>query len=152
MERRAGTRKAMDVEVTIDSAHCRAVRGKIGNVGFGGLFVQLEAGGLREDARVEILVVLSQETGSRLYRMPAVVARITQNGAGLIFDEYDVTAFRTLVLLLLARQKAVADSLARGATFSDGRGSDAAPTLGDANEAAATAGSFAPMSQQPSPA
>lgn len=152
MERRAGARKTIDVDVTVDCAHRRVVRGKIGNVGFGGLFVELESNELSEDARAEILLVLPQISGARQYRMPAVVARITQNGAGFAFNEYDVTAFRALIVLLLAQRKASVDSLVRDVRFSDGSGSDAAPTLEDTNEAATAGDSFVPMSQQLSPA
>src|SRR5206468_327188 len=99
------------------------LRGKIGNVGFGGLYLQVDTGELSQNAPVELAVVLHQESGPRLYRINAFVARITSNGAGLMFDEYDVTAFRALVVLLLA-QRAGAGRV----SFSTSNGSDAAAT------------------------
>src|SRR5437762_3005929 len=140
MERRSGLRKAIDMEVVLDSPRDRGLRGKIGNVGFGGLYVQLESGQLSKDAPVEIAILLQQESGPRVYRIRAFVARLAPNGAGLVFDEYDVTAFRALVLLLLTRQRemsGVTHPGSGGVSFSNGSGSDAAPTLEDTTKKAA---------------
>ena len=149
MERRSGLRKAINMDVVLDSPHGRRVQGKIGNVGFGGLYLQVDTGELSQNAPVELAVVLHQESEPRLYRINAFVARITSNGAGLMFDEYDVTAFRALVILLLAQRAGGAGRV----SFSNSSGSDAAATPEDTTEKAAiAAGSFVPMSKQTAPA
>src|SRR3954447_22082931 len=104
MERRSGLRKAINMDVVIDSPHGRRVRGRIGNVGFGGLYLQVDPGDLSQNAPVDIAVVLQQESGPRLHRIHAFVARLASNGAGVTFDEYDVAAFRALVVMLLAQR------------------------------------------------
>jgi hypothetical protein len=154
MERRSGLRKAMSMDVVVDSHRGNCVRGKIDNVGFGGLYLQIDTGELSKNAPVELAVVLHQESGPRLYRMHAFVARITPNGAGLTFDEYDVAAFRALVILLLAQRAGAAGQQVTGkVSFSNSSGSDAAATPEDTRDKAAiAAGSFVPMSQQPAPA
>lgn len=105
MERRWGVRKSIEVDVVIDNQPNCLQRGRIGDVSIGGLFVRTEPAGLAMNSQVELVLMLQQKDGTRVYRMPAMVARLTANGAGFMFDQYDVNAFRTLVVLLLARQK-----------------------------------------------
>ena len=110
MERRWGLRKPIQVDVVIDNQPTCLVRGQIGDVSIGGLFVRTEPDRLRMNSQVELVLMLQQGEGTQVYRMPAMVVRLTSNGAGLMFDQYDVNAFRTLVVLLLAKQKAAADA------------------------------------------
>ncbi|MFL6650130.1 MAG: PilZ domain-containing protein [Sulfurifustaceae bacterium] len=105
MDRRWGMRKPVGVDVVIDNQPSCLLPGRIGNVSVGGLFVQTEAASLNPNARVEIVLMLQQGNGTSVYRMPAMVVRLTPNGAGLRFDEYDVNAFRALVVLLLAERR-----------------------------------------------
>jgi hypothetical protein len=147
MERRWGLRKAIEVDVVIDNQPSSLLRGQIGNVSTGGLFVRTEPKSLQKNAQVELVLMLQQDSGTRVYRMPAMVVRLTHEGAGLMFDEYDVNAFRTLVVLLLARQKAAAVSsrnLNSNFSLSIAGGSDVASVLEGT-------GSFVPKSKQPSP-
>ncbi|MBI3897819.1 MAG: PilZ domain-containing protein [Gammaproteobacteria bacterium] len=104
MERRWGTRKPVEVNVVIDNQPMSLLPGQIGDVSIGGLFVKTEATALRMNAPVELVLLLDTEGNTRVYRLPAIVVRLTGDGAGLMFDQYDVTAFRTLVMLLLSRQ------------------------------------------------
>lgn len=107
-DRRWGIRKPVEVDVVIDNQPACLLQGRIGNVSVGGLFVRTEPGGLVMNTAIELVLMLQQENGMRVYRMPAVVARITRDGAGLRFDQYDVGAFRTLVVLLLACRRGAA--------------------------------------------
>ena len=105
MERRWGARKPVEVDVVVDNQPACLRRGTIGDVSIGGLFVRMEPKGLTPDAPIELVLLLQQEGGMQVYRMPAVVARLAPDGAGLRFDQYDVGAFRILVMLLLALKR-----------------------------------------------
>jgi hypothetical protein len=157
MERRWGTRKAMEVDVVIDNQPAGILRGRIGNVGVGGLFVRTAPTTLSKNAQVELVLMLRQESGTRVYRMPALVARLTPEGAGLMFDQYDVDAFRALVVLLLNRQRRAAADATRGLTKAlslsiDGGPDAASKSEGTRDEAAGAVTSFVSALQQSSPA
>lgn len=107
-ERRWGARKPVEVDVVIDNQPLCLMRGRIGNISIGGLFVQTAGGALHENAKVELVLLLQEDGTTRVYRMPALVVRVTPDGAGFMFDQYDVNAFRTLVALVLDRQKRTA--------------------------------------------
>lgn len=114
-ERRWGARKAVEVDVVIDNQPLCLLRGRIGNISIGGLFVRTAGSALHENAKVELVLLLQEQGGTRVYRMPALVVRVTPEGAGFMFDQYDVNAFRTLVALVLDRQKRAASLEAPGA-------------------------------------
>lgn len=99
-ERRWGMRKSVEVDVVIDNQPSCLLHGSIGNVSIGGLFVRTKPTALNPNARVELVLLLQEGGGTRVYRMPAIVVRLTEKGAGLIFDRYNIDAFRTLVSLL----------------------------------------------------
>ncbi|HEY8554003.1 MAG TPA: PilZ domain-containing protein [Burkholderiales bacterium] len=106
MERRWGIRKSVDVEVVIDCQPRGLLRGRLGNVSVGGLFVRTEPSVLTRNTHVEVVLMLQHADGTRVYRMPALVVRLSPNGVGLMLDQYDVEAFRALVVLLLAQREA----------------------------------------------
>lgn len=128
MERRWGMRKTIGVDVVIDNQPVCLLRGHIGNVSVGGLFVQTEPTNLRKNSRVELVLLFQQDGPTRVYRMPALVVRTTADGVGLMFDQYDVDAFRALVVLLLAQRKATstASADAGNLSLSIARGASAA--------------------------
>lgn len=153
MDRRWGMRKRVGVDVVIDNQPSCLLPGRIGNVSVGGLFVQTEATNLNPDARVEIVLMLQQGNGTSVYRMPAMVVRLTPNGAGLRFDEHDVNAFRALVVLLLAERRASA-STARAPRNSSCIESSQAASVSEGTTAtlARAADSIVPSTKEPSPA
>lgn len=105
MERRWGTRKTLEVDVVIDNQPSCLLRGRLNDISIGGLFVKVDTTPLRLNAPVELVMLLESDEGTRVYKLPAIVVRLTADGAGLMFDQYDVNAFRTLVVLLLEHQK-----------------------------------------------
>jgi hypothetical protein len=113
MERRWGTRKAVEVDVVVDNQPACLRRGTIGDVSIGGVFVRMEPDGLTPESLIELVLLLQQDDGMKVYRMPAVVARVAPDGAGLRFDQYDVGTFRTLVMLLLALKRGAATGATR---------------------------------------
>lgn len=118
MERRWGARKPVEVDVVVDNQPAGLRRGTIGDVSIGGLFVRMAPEGLSPDAPIELVLLVQQEGGMQVYRMPAVVARLAPDGAGLRFDHYDVGTFRTLVMLLLALKRGAAPGATRSASAS----------------------------------
>jgi hypothetical protein len=105
MERRWGVRRPVEVEVLIDNQPACTLQGRVDNISIGGLFVKTEASSLRMNAPVELVLSIDEAGNKHVYRLPAVVVRQANGGVGLMFDQYDVSAFRTLVVLLLDRQK-----------------------------------------------
>lgn len=152
MDRRWGMRKPVGIDVVIDNHPSCLLRGRIGNVSVGGLFVQTEATNLNPNSRVEIVLMLQKDNGTSVYRMPAMVVRLTPSGAGLRFDEYDVNAFRALVMLLLAqRQTSTATARTPAEPFCIESGRAARPFEGTA-AASVRAVEFVSARQEPSPA
>ena len=155
MERRWGMRKSVEVEVVIDNQPVCLLRGRIDNISIGGLFVHTEPAPLRMNTPVELVLLLEDDNGTRVYRLPAVVVRITAEGAGLMFDQYDVNAFRTLVVLLLEQQKSsvgVKQRQRRGLAFATASTEDGAIgadlIVEGVSEAAREAAAAAPALQQ----
>lgn len=158
MERRWGLRKSIEVDVVIDNQPTCLIRGRIGNVSIGGLFVRTEQTNLTMNSQVELVLMLQQEGGTQVYRLPAMVVRLTPQGAGLMFDQYDVDAFRTLVALLLAKQRAApqpgkdrSETTALPLSIDPGKAA-ASIQEGKTGKAASAAASAAPVLAQPSPA
>lgn len=147
MERRWGMRKAIEVDVVIDNQPACLLRGRIGNISVGGLYVRTEPGSLSKNSQVELVLMLQQDNGTRVYRLHAMVARLAPDGAGLMFDQYDVNAFRALVVLLLAQKKAAASATqGRANTLSysiDGDGDVASVPEGAVGRAARAARAIA---------
>jgi len=160
-ERRWGTRKTIEVDVVIDNQPSSLLQGRIGNVSVGGLFVKTETARLATNTQVELVLMLQCEDGTRVYRMPAMVVRVAPNGAGLMFDQYDVNAFRALVVLLLSRRGAAASAQVTGVSArfrpnwfqrSSEGGVSAAPVLeGAIGKVARAAAPIASVLPQPSP-
>jgi hypothetical protein len=57
---------------------------------------------------VELIFIPSANDVSQILRVPALVARTTQSGAGLMFLDHSQMAFRTLLAQLLAEKKQAA--------------------------------------------
>lgn len=100
MERRWGLRKPVDADVVIDSQPLCLLRGRIGNISIGGLYVTTTPTALNRNTPVELVLLRQESGGTRVYRLPAMIVRLTEEGAGLIFDRYHIDAFRTLAFLL----------------------------------------------------
>jgi CheY-like chemotaxis protein len=120
------------------------------------LFVKTDPTALRINGSIELVLLLDSRQGMRVYRLPAIVARLTPDGAGLMFDQYDVSAFRTLVVLLLEQQKhsvtAVKHRRQAVPTVSTEDDDEYVDLVaGGAESSAMDAGAFAPVLQQLSP-
>lgn len=108
---RGNERQTSDHSVLI-SAHPHGLRqARIRDVSISGLFVELPPSApLSNNTRVELIFMRSANHVSRILRVPALVVRTTQSGAGLMFLDANLAAFRTLLTQLLAEKKPMAPS------------------------------------------
>jgi PilZ domain len=104
-------RQTSDHSVLISARPHGLRQARIRDVSSSGLFVELPPSApLIDNAHVELIFVRSAERVSRILRVPALVVRTTQSGAGLMFLDVNLAAFRTLLTQLLAEKKPAAQS------------------------------------------
>lgn len=105
-EHRWNERQTTDLSVLISARPHGLRQARIRNISTGGLFVELPPRSplpaLPEDAHVELIFVHSVHHVTRLLRVPALVVRSTREGAGLMFRDFNLGAFHTLLTQLLA--------------------------------------------------
>lgn len=109
IEHRWNKRQAVDLNVLIKTRLQGSRQALVRNISHGGLFVELPpaAAPLSKHTRVELIFVRSTKRISRILRMPALVVRSTQAGAGLMLLDSNLTVFHALQTQLLAEKKAV---------------------------------------------
>ena len=106
VEHRWNERKTTDHSVLINARPHGLRQARIRDVSTSGLFVELPPSApLANNAHVELIFMPSANDVSQILRVPALVARTTQSGAGLMFLDPDLKAFRTLLAQLLAEKK-----------------------------------------------
>lgn len=109
IEHRWNKRQAVDLNVLIKTRLQGSRQARVRNISHGGLFVELPpaVAPLSKHTRVELIFVRSTKRISRILRMPALIVRSTQAGAGLMLLDSSLTAFHALQTQLLAEKKAV---------------------------------------------
>jgi len=108
-EHRWNERQATDHKVLIYVRPHGSRQARIRDVSTSGLFVELPpCAPLSNNTRVELIFVRSVNRVSRILRVPALVVRTTQSGAGLMFLDSNLMAFRALLTQLLAEKKPAA--------------------------------------------
>jgi len=104
-------RQTSDHSVLISARPHGLRQARIRDVSSSGLFVELPPSApLTDNMHVELIFVRSADRVSRILRVPALVVRTTQSGAGLMFLDANLAAFRTLLTQLLAEKKPAAQS------------------------------------------
>lgn len=79
---------------------------RIRDVSSSGLFVELPPSApLTNNTQVELIFVRPADQVSHILRVPALVVRTTQSGAGLMLLDSSLVAFRTLLTQLLAEKR-----------------------------------------------
>ena len=105
-EHRWNERQTTDLSVLISARPHGLRQARIRNVSTSGLCVELPPSSplppLAEDAHVELIFVHAENHVTRLLRVPALVVRSTRECAGLMFRDFNLGAFRTLLTQLLA--------------------------------------------------
>lgn len=82
-ERRLSTRKRCSATVYLIWPGQRALRHRATDVSNSGIFVETETHSLIRGAPLQLVLVVARGSLRKLYRLPATVARVTRNGAGL---------------------------------------------------------------------
>lgn len=107
-EHRWNERQTTDLNVLISARPHGLRQARIRNVSTSGVFVELPASSplppLPENAHVELIFVRSENHVTRLLRVPALVVRSHREGAGLMFRDFSLGAFRALLTQLLAER------------------------------------------------
>lgn len=95
MERRWTTRTKLAVAVDVFYAG-KITAWKTRDIGLGGVFVETAAAHLEKDENIELVFNLKSLEDQEQSTIRAKVVRIENGGAGLMFKDFDATAFRAL--------------------------------------------------------
>jgi hypothetical protein len=96
MERRWTTRTNLNLDVDVAYGEGEVIGCTTRDIGLGGVFVATGKSALPPGENVELTFRLGQVNDDPEYRIRAKVVRHTDDGAGLMFRDFDATAFRAL--------------------------------------------------------
>lgn len=96
IERRWTTRTPINLDVEVlghgaGMAVCKAL-----DIGLGGVFLKINPDEILPDSNVELFFVLGTGEARIKHKIKARVVRATTQGLGLMFRDFDATAFRSL--------------------------------------------------------
>lgn len=78
---------------------------KTRDIGLGGVFLESDQPLLPKEAQVELIFMLGSGEQRIKHRIRAKVARLAGEGMGLVFRDFDATAFRSLQEVLRHKEK-----------------------------------------------
>jgi hypothetical protein len=107
MERRWTTRTQLQLAVEVSQEGGTTLHCTTRDIGLGGVFVNVGRRALPEGQNVELTFRLPTSTPVEECRLRAKVVRAADEGAGLIFRDFDATAFRSLQKVMRSRDSAV---------------------------------------------
>lgn len=96
MERRWTTRTEMRVNLEVATADAILSGCETRDIGLGGLFLKTNGNTLAEGTDVELTFNLSSQYEETPPVIRAKVVRLTGEGVGLMFKDFDAIAFRSL--------------------------------------------------------
>lgn len=99
MEHRWGRRVAVDLSVTLHYRPIGRLRGRLRDLSSGGAFVQIPAF-LTPNVRVQLVFTSGRKGTAHIHRFETVVSRVTPDGVGLMFLQFDPKALSALLLQL----------------------------------------------------
>jgi hypothetical protein len=105
MENRWSDRRELrlDVDVLRDGEKVCSCQSR--DVGLGGTFLDLEpAHSMGQDENVELVFHLSSAEGQVKHSLNARIVRVTEEGIGLKFHEFDTSVFRSLQEIMSYKQ------------------------------------------------
>ena len=88
MERRKKARRRTRIRVYVSSPGQKMKRCKASNLSASGAFIETEFLGATRGTPVDLVFVLDHGQVVRMYRMPATVARVSRQGAGVMLNNY----------------------------------------------------------------
>lgn len=105
MERRWTERTPINVAVDLAYAGMQAGEYRTRDIGLGGVFVELpKATEIAAETPVELIFKLGSGEGVTKHRINARVVRVTDEGIGMMFRDFDASAFRSLQEVLRYKQ------------------------------------------------
>ena len=99
MEQRWSTRSriALDVDLVYEGSERKGCRTR--DIGLGGVFLEISRDVPPKDATVELTFRLGKDDNTR-HKIKAKVVRVSHDGVGLMFRDFDARAFRSLKELI----------------------------------------------------
>lgn len=86
MERRKKARRRTRISVYVSCPGQKMKRCRASNLSASGAFIETEFLGVTRGTPVDLVFVLDHGAVVRMYRMPATVARVSRNGAGVMLN------------------------------------------------------------------
>jgi hypothetical protein len=96
MEHRWSIRTPIRIEVDLDCPGLGQATARTRDIGLGGVFVESRELNPPRNATIELTFYLGSGDTRVAYRIKARVVRVTPEGVGLMFKDYDVNTFRSL--------------------------------------------------------
>lgn len=105
MERRWTERTSINVPVDLSYGGVQTEDCRTRDIGLGGVFVELPGEtNLAGETAVELTFKLGTSPNVTKHRINARVVRVAEDGAGMMFRDFDAIAFRSLQEVLLYNQ------------------------------------------------
>lgn len=102
MEHRLSMRKPIRVDVSIYYPPLGLIKGRTRDISLAGMFVETPGTELPKSASLDVAFVINGQSSPKLQRVRALVARVSGEGAGLMFDSFRQTSYSELQNLLNA--------------------------------------------------
>lgn len=97
MENRWSDRRELQLDVDVFRDGAKVCSCQSRDVGLGGAFLDMQSSEpLAEDENLELVFHLMSETNPIKHNLHAKVVRVTNDGVGLKFHDFDTSVFRSL--------------------------------------------------------
>lgn len=96
MEHRWSLRTRIQIPVDVNCPGVGDVAAITRDIGLGGVFLEMREPSLPRNANVDLTFYLQGDERQTHHRLRAKVVRVTDDGIGLMFRDYDVGTFRSL--------------------------------------------------------
>lgn len=106
LEHRWGKRESIGVEVGLHRVGRQPLRGRSLNISTSGIFVATFGQDLTLHAQVELVLVFSDSSVTRIKRLEAMVVRLADNGVGLAFADPSTREVQQLLALCRGHNQA----------------------------------------------
>lgn len=103
-DHRWSTRLPLELEVKVFDGGQPVVQGHTHNIGIGGMFVQTNRYKLPLNSQIAVAFSVDAPGGASHHRLPATVIWSSDEGAGLMFTDFNVETVHTLREILYPQQ------------------------------------------------
>lgn len=101
-DQRWSTRTPLSLNVKLFNGGEQMLQTKTHNIGIGGMFIEGNAQRLQRDAHLSVAFTVAMDGNATHHRLPATVIWSGENGAGLMFTDFNVETVHTLREILYA--------------------------------------------------